>query len=142
MLRDRGLRPASGWQLLGAGSVGSQTLTVVPVLERLVARGGVEVWPFTTGSVPRPLLPGEMLIAETWPTMFDVDVPIGAIRDAAQVAAVATALRAADRIGDLDEWFTIDPEGAPAADVVDEEGWVLGPTSAAGPPARDCVSGR
>lgn len=141
-LRDRGFRPASGWQLLGAGSVGSQTLTVLPVLDRLVAGGGVQVWPFTTGPSPRPLRPGEMLIAETWPTMFAVDVPLGTVRDAAQVAAVAAALRSADRADDLDEWFAIDLGGAPPTGVVDEEGWVLGPTSAVGPPARDCGSGR
>lgn len=133
--------PASGWQLLGAGSVGSQTLTLLPILDRLLADGGVEIWPFTTGPSPRPPAPGEMLVVETWPTMFAVDVPVGTIRDAAQVGTVATALRAADRGEELDQWFTIDLTGTDLAAVVDEEGWILGPTPASGPRARDCGPG-
>lgn len=130
-LRERGLRPASGWQLLGAGSVGSQTLTLLPLLDELLTGGGVEIWPFTTGPSPRPLVPGETLVAETWPTMFDVssvdgDVPVGT-RDAVQVASVAATLRSADRSHELDGWFTIDRTGSDLAAVVDEEGWILGP---------------
>lgn len=126
-LRRSGRRPASGWQLLGAGSVGSQTLTLLPVLDDLLAGGGVDVWPFTTGSTPPPLAPGAMLVAETWPTLFDVDTSTGAVRDAAQVAAVAIELRIADRAGEIDSWFAIDVDAAAVAGVVDEEGWILGP---------------
>lgn len=128
VVRERGLRPASGWQLLGAGSVGSQTLTLLPVLERLLAAGGVEIWPLTTGPTPRPLAPGESLVVETWPTMFAVEVPVGTVRDAAQVASVAVTLRDADRTDDLDDWFTIEAQGRDLEGVIDEEGWILGPT--------------
>lgn len=132
VLCDRGLRPSSGWQLLGAGSVGSQTLTILPVLDALLARGDVDVWPFTTGPSLRPPTPGRTVVAETWPTIFDVDVPVGTVRDAAQVATVVTELRAADRSDRLDGWFTIDLAGGDLAAVVGEEGWILAPTPRAG----------
>lgn len=141
LLRDRGLRPSSGWQLLGAGSVGSQTLTILPVLDTLLARGDVDVWPFTTGPSLRPPAAGRTVVAETWPTMFDVDVPVGTVRDAAQVAAVAAELRAADRRGRLGGWFTIPPADAELVSVVGEEGWILGPTHIGAHRARDCGSG-
>jgi ABC-type multidrug transport system fused ATPase/permease subunit len=53
-LRDQGRRPFSSWQLFGAGSVGSQSLLGIPVLDRLRARFGerIDVWPFTTGLAP------------------------------------------------------------------------------------------
>ena len=161
LLRERGRRPASGWQLLGAGSVGSQTLTLLPVLNELLAGGGVEIWPFTTGPSPRELAPGETLVAEIWPTMFDVKMsdgtltdgtvsdgtvsdrepPVGTVRDAAQVDAVATALRSADHDGGLDRWFTIDLVGPDLAAAIGEEGWILAMTPLSGSQARDCGAG-
>jgi precorrin-8X/cobalt-precorrin-8 methylmutase len=130
-LRAQGLRPASCWQLAGVGSVGSQTLTLLPVLERLLTSGGsdvtVEVWPFTTGwSVPRPT-PGSIVLAETWPTAFDVTYPIHWIRDAAQVHDVALELRRADEAGELAGWFAPDVPEAVTAAAVQEEGWALIP---------------
>jgi hypothetical protein len=126
-LRAVGRRPMSVWQLTGAGSVGSQTLTAIPVLERLVAAGGgrVGVWPFTTGLCVPVTQPGDVVVAEVWPTAFDPPVPPGTVRDAAQVCHVAVSLAAADADGRLREWFA--PHHADAATVVAEEGWVLGP---------------
>ena len=50
ILRGRGHRPHSAWQLFGNGSVGSQTLTGIPVVCRLRNDRGVAaasaVWPF------------------------------------------------------------------------------------------------
>mgnify|MGYP001818390670 CR=1 FL=1 len=124
LLRSTGARPASPWQLLGAGSVGSQSLTLIPLLERLRRRHGAEVWPFTTGlSVPE-VGHGTTVIAEIWPTAFDVELPIHWVRDAAQVDGVARRLAEADRSGELASWFT-PPVGDPAS-VVAEEGWILG----------------
>jgi precorrin-8X/cobalt-precorrin-8 methylmutase len=126
-LRAVGRRPMSVWQLMGAGSVGSQTLTAIPVLERLVADGGgrVRVWPFATGLAAPATQPGDVVVAEVWPTAFDPPMPPGTVRDAAQVCHVAVALAAADGDGRLRSWFT--PRPADAATVVAEEGWVLGP---------------
>lgn len=131
-LRGDGLRPASCWQLLGAGSVGSQTLTVLPVVHRLLGRGSVEVWPFTTGLTAPTVPPGRLVVAETWPTAFGFDVHDHAVRDAAQVGAVVRHLRDADAAGDLARWFAPDLPAAERAAVEVEEGWVLRPPGRSG----------
>lgn len=124
LLRSAGAHPASPWQLLGVGSVGSQSLTLIPVLERLRRRHGAEVWPLSTGlSVPE-VGPGSVVIAEIWPTAFDVDLPIHWVRDAAQVYGVARRLADADREGALGSWFT--PVVDDASPIEREEGWILG----------------
>lgn len=127
LLRADGRRPSSGWQLFGAGSVGSQTLTLIPMLERWLATGCVEVWPFTTGLAAVTVPPGAVVVAEVWPTVFDVEVPAGWVRDAAQVNAVAEALRSADDTGELARWFrpAVPDEIRRVAEL--EEGWVLMP---------------
>lgn len=127
VLRSEGLRPASVWQLLGAGSVGSQTLTILPVLDRLVRRGGVEVWPFTTGLTLPIVDPGETVVAEIWPTAFPVDLRAHPVRDAAQVVSVVENLRRADEQAELDGWFEPDVDERFVGAVVAEEGWLLRP---------------
>jgi precorrin-8X/cobalt-precorrin-8 methylmutase len=124
LLRSSGARPASPWQLLGAGSVGSQSLTVIPRLERLRRRWGADVWPFTTGLRPPETAPGAVVVAEIWPTAFDIVLPIHWIRDAAQVDGVARRLANADEGGDLAEWFA--PPVGDATNIEQEEGWILG----------------
>lgn len=121
-LRTDGYRPHSVWQLLGAGSVGSQTLTIIPVLERLRRShpDSVAVWPFdrdriTSGSA-------SVVIAELWPTMFGFDeaVAVRSCKDAAQV------LRASQvAIASAADWLASDrvPDDL---SVRTEEGWVLG----------------
>lgn len=131
-LRAAGRRPASGWQLLGAGSVGSQTLTLVPILHRLVASatsmdGTVEVWPFTTGLTAPSVGPGTMVVAETWPTAYDLDLSSHPVRDAAQVDGVARRLCDADRVGHLAPWFAPDATSEERGVAEREEGWVLLP---------------
>jgi hypothetical protein len=128
-LRAAGRSPMSMWQLTGAGSVGSQSLTAVPVLagwrddlgERLV------VWPFETGLAEPDVVANGVVVAEVWPTQFDPPYPAGTVRDAAQVAHVARALADADRSGELGRWFRPSVPADVARAVVDEEGWVLGP---------------
>lgn len=131
-LRAGGLRPASGWQLLGAGSVGSQTLTLLPILHRLLGGGSVDVWPFTTGLEAPSTGVGTLLVAETWPTAFSLDLvqhDLGrpAVRDAAQVAGVVRCLRDADSDGQLAAWFAPGLPDAERTMVEAEEGWVLRP---------------
>lgn len=121
-------RPASCWQLLGAGCVGGQSLTLIPILERLRQTARVEVWPFTTGTTAAPAVTaGTTVVAETWPTAFDLDLPIDRIRDAAQVDGVARRLRDADATGELATWFTPDLDPDDRALVESEEGWALVP---------------
>jgi precorrin-8X/cobalt-precorrin-8 methylmutase len=126
-LRDLGRRPASCWQLLGAGSVGSQTLTLLPVLHGLLERPDVEVWPFTTGLRTPDAAAGVTVIVETWPTAFDPDLSAHAVRDAAQVDAVVRRLREADDGGVLADWFAPELEEGARAAIEREEGWVLVP---------------
>lgn len=136
VLRDRGLRPFSVYQLAYAGSVGSQALTAVVRLDSLcatarAARCEVAVWPFepvgTDGC--------SVTIAEIWPSAFDLDLAVHPIRDAAQVIGVADRTVAADRAGRLGPWMADGwmqtPDGvvldeSVIAAVRDEEGWVLG----------------
>lgn len=131
-----GRRPASGWQLLGAGSVGSQTLTALPVVHRLLVSGPVEIWPFTTG-LDVPVTADSAIVAETWPTAFDLDLGGVAVRDAAQVEGVVRRLRAADESGELAAWFTPPVTATERAAAEREEGWILSPTdrAAGDPPA-------
>lgn len=136
-LRAGGRRPASVWQLLGAGSVGSQTLTVLPVLARLLAAGSVEVWPFTTGLVAPTVPAGTTVVVETWPTAFEPDLAIHPVRDAAQVVTVANRLRATDRSGGLAAWFEPRLVAVARRAVEDEEGWILLPATPAGPGPAD-----
>lgn len=126
-LRSHGRRPFSVWQLLGAGSVGGQTLTALPVLERLLGGGRVDVWPFTTGLVEPTVGPGGVVVAEVWPSGFDLDVPVGVVKDAHQVAAVVGRLRDADRADALGPWFGPEVPAARHGSVVVEEGWLLHP---------------
>ncbi|WP_051063149.1 hypothetical protein [Ilumatobacter nonamiensis] len=120
-LRRRALRPFSSWQLLGAGSVGSQSLLGIPRLTRLervlVAAGRtVDVWPFT-GDDPT----ADVVIAEVWPSLHPVSVPPGRIRDEVQV--VETAQRLAGRS------FSLSLPALPSDErriVAGEEGWIIG----------------
>ena len=126
-LRTAGCRPFSSWQLLGAGSVGSQTLLGIPVLDRLRrSHRDVEVWPLSTGLCAVDVAPGGVLVAEVWPSMHQVPETGPEPKDRRQVAAVAAALVAADRAGELPSWFTPTCPAQRVGAVVDEEGWVLG----------------
>jgi precorrin-8X/cobalt-precorrin-8 methylmutase len=119
-----GKRPFSVWHLLGAGSVGSQALTGIPVVERLrrhpALHDRAQVWPFQTG-LTLPTGPDAIVMAEIWPSMIrfkHVDHPV---KDARQVIALAHWL--ADQPPTI---FT--PAAANSPSVLTEEGWVLGLT--------------
>jgi hypothetical protein len=138
-LRSAGLRPFSAWQLLGAGSVGSQSLVGVPVMARLRRRFDqrVHVWPFTTGLQAPDVARGDVVVAEVWPSMRPIDVVDGRVRDRAQVEATSRWLRDLAGAGRLRDLFAPSCDPAWAAAVVDEEGWVLGvdaPTGTGDPP--------
>jgi len=127
-----GHRVFSSWQLLGVGSVGSQSLMGVPLLARLLrsaAFGGrLEVWPFTTGLVADPTAgrADTIVLAEVWPSWIPVDPGAHAVRDAAQVLGLARRLEHLDQAGELGAGFAPDVADAAVADVCEEEGWILG----------------
>lgn len=126
-LRDRKTRPFTVWQLLGAGSVGSQVLTGIPVVHRLrhhpQLRGSTRVWPFETG-LQRPEAP--IVVAEIWPTLVGFHHVAHPVKDAQQVIALATELATREREGTLDRWFAPSVTAGIRTDVLAEEGWVLG----------------
>lgn len=129
-LRRGGSRPFSSWQLLGAGTVGSQTLLGLPVVHRMLRRdpGRVHVWPFTTGLRSPDVDDATVLIAEVWPSML---VPMASaseavVRDEAQVRAATAWLASADADGSLGEFFAPEVTAVERLAVEREEGWVLG----------------
>lgn len=77
-------KPKSAWQLSGAGSVGSQTLMAMPMIDRLLARDGAALWPFEQ--------PGRTTIAEVYPSMHAPRAPAYWYRDARQVCDTRDAL--------------------------------------------------
>lgn len=129
-LRAANWRPFPTRHLLGAGSVGSQTLTGIPIVQRLRTHpelvDRVLVWPFETGLGLPPLDASSIVVAEIWPTLVahaHIDHPV---KDARQVTALSRHLAALDADGTLATLFTPDVAAAAVADVVAEEGWVLG----------------
>lgn len=142
-LRAEGHRPFSAWQLLGAGSVGSQTFTAVAALDRLRAAltPRLVVWPFDTGCTLPPALTtthargsaatatGTIVVAEAWPSMLPsavVDAEEHRVKDARQVMALARHLAGELAAGRLGAWFTPTLDDDERRAVEGEEGWVLG----------------
>ena len=105
-----------GWKLAYVGSVGSQGLMGIPMLERLRRSHGVRVWPFEP-----PLATGPtQVFTELYLSLWPVPDLGGPCKDADQVQAM-TQLWAADQAL-LQNWMQADYP----ADVYAEEGWVLG----------------
>lgn len=103
------------WQLGGAGAVGSQVLTGMPVLARLRARHGARlgVWPFEAAQ-------RQITLLEVWPSLITPTIAAlaaeGEIRDRAQMRILARAIAALphDRLAAMLD--------RPA----DPEGWIFG----------------
>ncbi len=109
------------WQLMGAGSVGSQALTGLPMIHRLAQRPGCKVWPFDDTDAP-------LVLAEVYPSILARAVtrgiaaatdPMSEIIDQWQVRLLARALFRLSSDGALPALFN-----TPA--VAHEEGWILG----------------
>ena len=115
--------PKPVWQLAGAGSVGAQVLTGLPVLARLRAAhpGRVAVWPF------EEIADAPVVLAEVYPSLIAPEVAAlknasGMVADEAQVRLLAGALwrmAAVDGLGAMLGAAAERPEAA-------EEGWILG----------------
>ncbi|MFM2183873.1 MAG: hypothetical protein RJB61_2167, partial [Actinomycetota bacterium] len=131
-LARNGHRPFSIWQLLGVGSVGSQSLTAIPVMHQVRTHPLLEtrcaVWPFETG-LCLPSQP-DIVIAEVWPSSLDrtvIDAEPYPVKDARQVSALAHLLAAEQGAGSLAAWFEPgNGDDLDRAAIVAEEGWTLG----------------
>ena len=130
----RAKRAQSVWKLGGPGSVGSQTLTGLPVLHRLRAAfpGQVAVWPFENWQG------ASVVFAEVFPSLLSAEIvalmpkrPADAgrlgnkewpVADAVQVRLLALALARLASRAEIAPLFEID-ESVPS---LMEEGWILG----------------
>lgn len=126
-LRSSGRAAHSVWKLFTAGSVGSQTLLGIPVLDSLMSSCSLNqcsrVWPFDTGSTTTPSSVGPSIVhAEIWPGAFPIDRSLHPVIDAAQVHGLADRFAREDLAGELGKRFHVDVEDA----VLREEGWILG----------------
>jgi precorrin-8X/cobalt-precorrin-8 methylmutase len=133
-LIDRYMRNAQPcWKLIGAGSVGGQVLTGIPVVRALRDdprwREQARVWPFETG-LRSPDGAG-VVFAEVYPSLWAVAPENAEVKDAAQVRTVARYFAARDRAGELDGLFAGDPAltAAQRRPVESEEAWTLGVTA-------------
>lgn len=103
------------WKLYTTGSVGSQSLTGLPVVSRLSRRPGARVWPFDDCAA------APLVIAEIYPSLLAAEVTAAgdAVKDRAQVTLLSRALLALARSGRLDPLLAV-------PDIAREEGWILG----------------
>jgi molybdopterin molybdotransferase len=128
--RAQGLQPKSVWQLAGAGAVGAQAMTGLPVLARLRAAHGAAVWPF------EPWADAPLVFAEVYPATLKITPGKDEAPDAAQVRSLARWLWDRMAAGDLSALMAV-PEDP-------EEGWILGipPRAPLAPPrfANDCFA--
>ena len=123
----------SVWQLLGAGSVGGQTLMGVPVVRRLVDElgGAARVWPFDTGwrAPTASELEGiDAVVVEIYPALIPTRAEPDEVVDRAQVRSCCEHFARLDEQNRLAPLFapakTVSPEDVQV--VEREEGWILG----------------
>jgi len=125
------------WKLAYTGSVGSQSLTGIPVVRALRddERWGdrAQIWPFETG-LREPVGEARIVFAEVWPSWWrewKTTLQLGEVNDKAQVRYVARHLAQLDVAGTLGATFAGDPSltAAQQAIIEGEEAWTLGVTS-------------
>lgn len=127
--------PQPVWKLSGAGSVGGQTLTGVPIVNAL--RNDVRlrsyscIWPFETGLKileVKELKHHPIVFAEIYPSLVPIESPSKQVKDALQVQAIAVHIAEMDKNQRLGMLFA----GASSLNqnerysVEQEEAWILG----------------
>lgn len=124
-------KPKSGWQLYGAGSVGSQSLLGIPAVYGLrQSLPNSQIWPFETGFAPldAEALDGtDIVFAEVYPSLIEAKPRAGEVLDQAQVEALARHYYNLDEAGRLGSLFG-PPEGLSGEEIAQiavEEGWIL-----------------
>ena len=131
-LKSRGHRIMNVWQLLGQGSVGSQTVTGLAELysfaKNPALKDQVRFWPFETRWEQN--LDG-IILAELWPSLGQYEEISHPIKDARQVIASRNWLSRKQRDGEIKDLFS-PPDCLTAEEqkmCETEEGWILGVTS-------------
>jgi len=119
------------WKLIGAGSVGGQVLTGIPVVRALRDdprwAAHARIWPFETGLGLTD--DARVIFAEVWPSWWKACPKLGPPNDKAQVRTVARIFASADRAGALAAWFTPPIGDTDPHRIIDEEAWTLGVTA-------------
>jgi precorrin-8X/cobalt-precorrin-8 methylmutase len=121
------------WKIAYPGSVGSQALTGIPralwLRDHPALRHHTRVWPFETGFTANGRKAGPWIVlAEILPSLHQVPVPDGRVKDAAQVDFLARRFARADADGSITRLMAV-PPGLTANEVETvrcEEGWILG----------------
>lgn len=135
-LRQRGqpgASPKSCWQLYGAGSVGSQSLTGIPHVHALrQVWPSARIWPFEIGDggpLTAENLDGiEVVIAEIYPSLVKPKPEKGEVADEAQVRQIARHYADLDEKNALGAIFSTGNSLSPEqiGNITREEGWILG----------------
>jgi hypothetical protein len=128
-----GASPKSCWQLYGAGSVGSQSLTGIPHVHALrQSLPNTRIWPFELGEggpVTAEMLDGiDVVIAEIYPSLVKPKPEKGEVADEAQVRQIARHYADLDEKGTLGAAFSTGKSFSPEqiGTITSEEGWILG----------------
>jgi precorrin-8X/cobalt-precorrin-8 methylmutase len=143
--RTKGPQPV--WKLVGAGAVGSQALTGIPIVHWLrhhpsLADASV-VWPFETGlCCLRPRQRPSIVFAEVYPSLIPPVPRDREVKDEAQVRTIASYFATLDDAGALANLFAgaADLTAEERARVETEESWILGVPRGDGPNADDSRS--
>ena len=108
------------WQLLGAGSVGSQALLGIPVVHRLARAFGAAIWPFEPLSALTfaEVYPSDAYAARLWAAL-DTETGPDALLTRAESDLMAIEEQLAEVTDRLAPLLAVPPEAA-------EEGWILG----------------
>lgn len=128
-----GASPKSCWQLYGAGSVGSQSMTGIPHVHALrQSLPNTRIWPFEIGEggpLTAEMLEGvDVLIAEIYPSLVKPKPEKGEVADEAQVRQIARHYADLDEKNALGATFSTgkSPSEDQIASILGEEGWILG----------------
>jgi hypothetical protein len=128
-LKQHGHRIMNVWQLLGRGSVGSQTITGLTSLYRFSelksVKNRIRFWPFETGW--NEDLRG-IILAEVWPSLSPHHAIDHPIKDARQVIACCTWLGRSNSNGQIARLLARPTTITPAEQrrAATEEGWIIG----------------
>ncbi|MEH6524513.1 MAG: hypothetical protein V7723_00460 [Sneathiella sp.] len=128
-LKSKKHRIMNVWQLLGQGSVGSQTLTGLKALHDLYMRpeltNNIKFWPFNT-KWDQDL--SGIILTEVWPSLNDLSAYTHPIKDARQVMACRDWILEHEARNTLSNLFKA-PDRLSLSDqqkCEQEEGWILG----------------
>ncbi len=125
-------KPQPVWKIAYAGAVGGQSMTGIPVVEKLRQDfPSMKLWPFDLPLAPLSdddLENVSVVACEVYPSMLPADVKTTEYRDESQVRVMAEHFAKLDESGDLARLFqasadlTEDDKSA----ISGEEGWILG----------------